>query len=61
MKCKVVSLLIDAPLVAEPAGKDIGILGACLEFDRKNLFTQNFGRRGMGGGRTETWSTLFND
>lgn len=42
MKWKVVSLLIDAPLIPEPAGKKgIGILGACLEFDRKKeLFKQ---------------------
>lgn len=41
MKCKVVSLLIDAPIIVEPAGKDIGILWACLEFDRKKTLHTN--------------------
>lgn len=35
MKWEVVSLSIDAPLIPEPAGKDTGIPGACLECDRK--------------------------
>lgn len=69
MKWEVVSLSIDAPLIPEPAGKDTGIPGACLECDRKkkkkatknSSNKQNFFRRGMGGGRVEGRSKQFQD
>lgn len=61
MKWEVVSLSIDAPLIPEPAGKDTGIPGACLECDRKKkkgnqklfkqtkLLQERDGRRQGGG------------
>lgn len=57
MKWKIVFLLIEGPLIPKPAVKDIGVLGHCFEFYRRNSSNKLWQGRGRTGGR----SVLFSD